>query len=70
VSVAPGPEECRFVSYKKIHFSLLLLANNDKEECLQSLLKWNSPQRYSNGKKCVLRYLIMFPTDLFLFQIA
>ena len=72
VSVAPGPAELGFVSYKKIRviFFHLLLANNDKEECLQSLVKWNSPQGYSNWKKCVLRYLIMFPTNLFLFQIA
>lgn len=50
VSVAPGPAERRFVSYKNIRviFFPLLLANNDKEECLQSLVKWNSPQGYSN----------------------
>lgn len=45
LSVAPGPAECHFASFKKrwvIFFPPLLLANNDKEEWLQSLLKWNS----------------------------
>lgn len=43
VSVAPGPAECWFVFYRKrcVIFPPLL-ANNDKEEWLQSLLKWNT----------------------------
>lgn len=43
VCIALGPAECWFVFYKKrcVIFPPLL-ANNDKEEWLRSLLKWNS----------------------------
>lgn len=44
--------------------------NDGKEEWLQNLLKWNSLQGYPERMKCAPKYLLEFPTNLFLFQIA